>query len=156
MKEDKYRRTTKPDAQAFDEIRFITVPRYKESGMSGDEWRISVNMQFFRNGNLVHEVDTGRNIESALAYAPYLYARACDDGKGFFAGEDDYCDQEGCSNQATVTYKLLKEWCERCGKDKPAEGMLGQQGIIRKFCNEHKTRGDCGLEDSDSNYEEIT
>lgn len=30
----------RPDAQAFDEIRIVTVPRYKQSGLSGDEWRI--------------------------------------------------------------------------------------------------------------------
>jgi hypothetical protein len=47
-------RAYKVDAQAFDEIRIITVPRYKTSGLSGDEWRISATIQFYRNGTLQH------------------------------------------------------------------------------------------------------
>lgn len=157
MKEEKYRRALKPDAQAFDEIRFITVPRYKTSGMSGDEWRISIKMEFWRKGKLIHTEDfAGHNLEKAMAFASSNYARACDNGMGLYAGEYNCCDQEGCSKQATVTYKLLKEWCDRCGKDKPAQGYLGQKGVIRKFCTEHKIRGDCALEDADSNYEEIS
>lgn len=27
--------TQRPDAQAFDEVRIVTIPRYKESGLSG-------------------------------------------------------------------------------------------------------------------------
>lgn len=152
---NKYRRAIKPDAQAFDEVRFITVPRYKTSDMSGDEWRISITMQFYRKGNLVHEEAASGKMESAMSFAGFKYARACDDGHAFYAGEGDYCDQEGCANKATVTYRLKKEWCSRCGSDKEAIGILGQEGTIRRFCEEHKRRGDCGLEDADINYELI-
>ena len=148
---DKSRRALKPDAQAFDEIRFITVPRYKESGLSGDEWRISINMQFYRKGNLIHEVGAGGKMESAMSFAGFLYARACDDAHGLYIGEGNYCDQEGCAEEAKVTYKLKKEWCSRCGKDKILE-----EEIIRKFCDRHKIRGDCALEDADVNYDLIS
>jgi len=51
----KQQRALRPDAQAFDEVRIVTVPRYKTSGMSGDEWRISATIQFMRKGRIVHE-----------------------------------------------------------------------------------------------------
>lgn len=38
----------RPDAQAFDEVRIVTVPRYKQSGLSGDEWRISAAIRLYR------------------------------------------------------------------------------------------------------------
>gem|GEM_PF-6705725 len=47
----KDRYALRPDAQAFDEIRIVTVPRYKTSGLSGDEWRISAMIQFFAKVN---------------------------------------------------------------------------------------------------------
>jgi hypothetical protein len=43
-------RAQKPDAQAFDEVRIKTVPRYKTSGLSGDEWRISATIQLMLSG----------------------------------------------------------------------------------------------------------
>ena len=49
------RRALKPDAQAFDEVRITTVPRYKMSGLSGDEWRISGKIQLLRKGKVVAE-----------------------------------------------------------------------------------------------------
>jgi hypothetical protein len=148
-------RALKPDAQAFDEVRIVTVPRYKESGLSGYEWRISARIEFWRKGRLVHEERWGR-VEGACAAVGYFYQKATDDGKAFFAGENDaegnpICDQEGCSNPATVTYKL-KQGFDRSGQ--PRSLMSG--GEIRCFCDRHKVRGDCGREDGDDNYEIVT
>ncbi len=47
---ERVNRALKPDAQAFDEVRIRTVPRWKESGLSGDEWRISATVEFWRKG----------------------------------------------------------------------------------------------------------
>lgn len=143
-------RALRPDAQAFDEIRLKTFPRYKTSGLSGDEWRISVIAQFFRNGKLMHEVWAGHNMEAAVPHLYTAYGKAIDEGKAYFAGEDQYCDQEGCSKMATHTYTKIKDWCSGCGNSKET---LGES--TRKFCDEHKTRGDCGLDDADANYEKI-
>lgn len=150
-KPDKPWRALKPDAQAFDEVRIITVPRYKESGLSGDEWRISANIQFYRNGILVHEAEhVARNVERACAFAAYYHAVACDEGKGFFAGEDPFCDQEGCAERATVTYRVKQKFCDN--------GNAHEQfhESIRRFCGRHAVRGDCGLDDADRNYEQPT
>jgi hypothetical protein len=146
-----YRRDQKPDAQGFDEIRLVTIPRYKESELSGDEWRISIKAEFYRKGKLIHEIGCGSNMNHATALLYWHYCRALDDGKGYFVGEDDICDQEGCSDPATVTYQKKKRWCSQCGESQEIEDAI----VIRKFCGRHKERGDCGLDDADDNYERL-
>lgn len=150
MEDRPLRRAQKPDAQAFDEIRITTVPRFKESGLSGDEWRISASTQFFRNGVVVHETGA-RNIETAAHLLSYHLLEACDNGKGFFAGESDICDQEGCANPATVSLEIIKEGCGRCGTVKDTE----YSRPFRKFCDRHKHRGDSSLDDMDKHYNPI-
>lgn len=140
----------RPDAQAFDEVRIITVPRYKQSGLSGDEWRIHGEIQLFRKGKLIH-TEGYRNVETACGFAFSTYVRACDDGKAYFSGDGEHCDQEGCSELATVTYRVKKKMCAgpgMCGQEKPDYGRIA----YRCFCDKHKTRGDAGLDDCDSNY----
>lgn len=140
------RRALKPDAQGFDEIRIITVPRFKESELSGDEWRISARTQFLRNGVVIHEIGSARNIETAARHLAYRLDEAFDDAKGYFAGEGDFCDQEGCSCTETRVFKLKKGY-NRDG----SERRIGE-GEYRRFCKKHERRGDCSLEDADANY----
>lgn len=144
----KFSRAYRPDAQGFDEVRVFTVPRYKESGLSGDEWRISATIQFLRNGIVCFE-DSWHDVESALKFASWSYAKACDSGKAYFAGEDGFCDQEGCHEKPTVFYELKKRYCREGHKSEP----LGVE--VRAFCDKHKSRGDCGLDDADENYKPI-
>ena len=154
---EKIHRALKPDAQAFDEVRIVTVPRYKESGLSGDEWRISARIEFYRKGRLVHSEGWGR-VEGACAAVGYFFQKATDDGKAMFAGENNadgrpLCDQEGCAQLATVAYRLKKGF-NRDGSERRLIASLGNDGgEYRCFCERHKTRGNCGLEDADNNYE---
>jgi hypothetical protein len=143
---EKVWRDLKPDAQAFDEVRITTVPRYKQSGLSGDEWRISAKVELLRKGRVI--VEKGfRNIETACNLLSAVHALACDDGKGFFGGEGNFCDQEGCAERATVAYRKKANYCR--------EGHRSEQHqtTIRRFCDRHKVRGDCGLDDADAHYE---
>lgn len=146
---NKPRRALRPDAQPFDEIRLKVIPRYKTSGMSGDEWRISVAMQLYRKGVLKHEESIAHDMENAMAFLSYKAVCAGENGAQYFGGEGDWCDQEGCSQKATVTYQLKSEFCKH-GHETKCE-----RPVVRMFCDEHKTRGDCGLEDADRNYEAI-
>lgn len=136
----------RPDAQAFDEIRIVTVPRYKESGLSGDEWRISAEIQFWRKGKHITS-DHYRDIETACGFLYASLHQAISNGKAFFAGEDGTCDQEGCAEPATVTYRLKKQYC------RDGHGTEPHRPTYRKFCARHKTRGNSALDDCDSNYE---
>jgi hypothetical protein len=142
-------RAMKPDAQGFDAVYIDTIPRYKQSGLSGDEWRISATIKVLRKGIVVAERSV-RNVQAAAAFLPGWLLELNDDGKALYAGEANICDQEGCAEPATVTLKLKARYCREGHR---AEIEYGTQ--IRKFCAQHKRRGDCGLEDADSNYEEV-
>jgi hypothetical protein len=144
---DKPWRALRPDAQAFDEVRIVTVPRYKQSGLSGDEWRISATIQLWRKGKMIAD-RSFRDVETACNYASAVYHDACDNGLAYFGGEGDTCDQEGCAELATVTYQLKAQYCREGHRTEP------HRITIRKFCDRHKTRGDCGFDDADENYEE--
>ena len=144
-------RALRPDAQAFDEIKIVTVPRFKTSGLSGDEWLISANIELWRKGKLIHEQHYS-NVETAARFLPFVLARAHDDGLAYFGGEADICDQEGCKENATVKLRLKKEYCSGpgcCGQERRYQS--GDD--YRMFCERHSTRGDCGIEDADANYE---
>lgn len=135
----------RPDAQGFDEVRIVTVPRYKESYLSGDEWRISAEIQFYRKGKLITTA-TARNIETACGRLYAEHGNALDSG-GWYAGDGVHCDQEGCNEPATVIYEKLFDY----GRD-DTKTELHRHPSLRCFCDRHKTRGDCGLDDADSNY----
>lgn len=150
MSEETPTRALRPDAQGFDEVRIFTHPRYKTSSLSGDEWRISAVIQLWRKGSLKHE-ESFHDIETAAKFLPFVLARAGDDGKAYFGGEGDLCDQEGCADKATVVYQLKKHYCSGPGNCGMEGKKYGEK--IRMFCGNHSRRGDCGLEDADENYQ---
>ncbi len=142
----------KPDAQGFDEVRITTVPRYKTSGLSGNEWRISGVCQLLRKGKVIHEFGMA-DVKNCAYALPYHIMKAGDDGLFFFGGgEDGKCDQEGCADVATVFYRLKNKYCSEAWSH-PA--MEQKNIVVRQFCERHSTRGDCGMEDADANYEVI-
>src|SRR3989304_10108915 len=59
-----------PDDEWVDEIKLEVVPRYKESELSGDEWRVSTKISIFRKGHLLHEETCGDiDTASGMLYA---------------------------------------------------------------------------------------
>lgn len=157
MPEDKISYALRPDAQPFDEIRIRVIPRFKESELSGSEWRISMLMEFYRKGEIKHTSSCGGKMEYA---AGLLYARlteAQDNGKGYFAGDGIHCDQEGCNEKAVYLMRLKKRYCVgggNCGQEKK-ENFHFFSVDHRCFCERHKHRGNSDLEDNDNNYELI-
>lgn len=141
----KNRRDLKPDAQAFDKIIIETVPRWKDSEMSGSEWRISAKTSFYRKGKLIAE-EGSSNVETATYLVGARHIMLCDDGKGYFSGEENICDQEGCENKATKVFQKKYDYSKDGNKSKE------QSTAFRLFCERHSQRGDCGLDDNDSNY----
>lgn len=151
---DKKRYAQKPDAQGFDEIRIFTQPRYKTSGLSGDEWRISGTGQILRKGKVIREFHAG-NVNYAAQKLMSEIMLSHDEGQQFFAGgEDGKCDQEGCAELATVTYRVINEYCNQAHSHGPTP--LDKEMVLRQFCERHSTRGDCSFDDADENYEIIT
>lgn len=141
--------TNRPDSQAFDEVRITTHPRWKESEISGDEWRISARIDYFLKGQLVGS-RSWRNAATALRYGDYGVVDMFEMGKGLEKYPDisALCDQEGCKNEATIRMALKKRYRNDGSHYDPLYPEY------RCFCDSHKHRGDCGLDDADNNYEE--
>lgn len=54
-----------PDAERFDAVTVETVERWKESELSGDEWRFSYVATFWSHGQAITRVGGG-SVEEAL------------------------------------------------------------------------------------------
>jgi hypothetical protein len=143
-----------PDDEGVDRIEVHVVPRFKTSGLSGDEWRVSACVRFYRKGELVGERSFTR-MESALNAMPYLWMTMPDwcQGPLFSGARGGRCQQAGCTEAATVTYRIKQEYSAR------GEGPLPLSALgapLRRFCAVHSHRGDCDLEDTDENYELVS
>lgn len=146
-------RSRLPDDRFIDRIEIETVPRFKTSGLSGDEWRTSVKMIAYRKGRVVLERTVG-NIE----YAQQLMATGDwwkEDGNS--VGDpwmaDDLCDQPGCAEPWTVLYRRKSDGCGRCGAVKERTDTSFEN--YQAFCERHAHRGDSSLHDADDNYEPV-
>ena len=140
------------DDEYFDEIIIRTVPRWKTSGMSGDEWRTSASITVKRKGHTIHE-GTCNKIRSAAALLPWLLLTLFerdDVTRVPEALDNTLCFQPGCDKPAVSVYRLKHDYCAQGHKTDPHwETRVA-------FCQTHLERGDCGLKDSDSNYEVVS
>lgn len=137
--------------EPLDRIDLQVVPRYKTSGMSGDEWRISVLVRGYFKGMEVFSFGAG-NMRSAVAMLPGKILEWADTGLeiDFLGHERKRCDQPSCSNDAVNRYRM-KRLTDECGQ---WLDMAHQPFVhYRQFCAPHSKRGDCSREDADDNYE---
>lgn len=153
-------RMAPPDRQAYDEVRIVTVPRYKTSELSGDEWRISANVELLYKGKVMY-TEYFHTVEDAMRNMPFAIERASEyRARNWSSSSEDeernrcesLCDQEGCKEPASVTYKLRLGYCGQCGHGRDTSPVW-PGGTFRRFCQRHAIRGDCGREDADRNYE---
>lgn len=146
------RRAERPDSQFVDEVRIVTVPRWKESELSGDEWRISARIDFYRKGVVVGSKGA-RDVAMAARFVDWFMVSGRENGEIDVPNTlGDYCDQEGCCKPWTTRLRLKQRY-DRDGKVKEPSRWMQDVVEYRAFCDEHKVRGDCGIEDADSNYE---
>jgi len=134
-----------------DRVEISTVERWKESGLSGDEWRFSYEVRLIRKGVLLSATSFG-----SLSYATAWVALQSAEGfcpadvpwpTGGY-GDGVLCDQPGCAMPGTERRTLIQEYCDR-GCERKSFGE-----VYRVFCLQHARRGDCALEDADQNYRE--
>jgi len=152
------------DDEIIDKVEIAVVPRYKTSGLSGDEWRTSMRLRLWRKGHLLVE-RSYHGLKDAVAALPWVlrtWAEATDPYYGkdedarwlaFLKEENWLCHQVGCSEPATRVYKLKELFSER-GEKLDADEHTGG-GYVVGFCEKHALRGDCGREDADRNYEQF-
>lgn len=150
--------------QWFDAVSVRVQERYKESELSGDEWRFLYVITLSRKGVVLARRGTSRldwtlNQLASMTgdLAPVgndqeLEQSWRDKSQKLFGVPDpnfeQFCAQPGCPDLATVEYRLKKSYCNRCG-----HGDAPHREERRRFCDAHMRRGDCGLDDADDNYE---
>lgn len=142
-----------PNAEGVDEIRMKVVPRFKTSDLSGDEWRVSTLIEFFRKGVKVFE-RSFHSMENAAKFLPWVLGVELVEGpdapkEGIFRADADECHQAGCPEKAVNIYRLKKTFSDQ-GEELLPDHLFEYR---RSFCQKHSHRGDCGREDSDRNYE---
>jgi len=143
------------DDEFFDRAEVVVVPRYKTSGLSGDEWRVSATLRLYRKGVVVHERSFG-DFETACTFLPSEIIRARENGlpDGFDHKLDELkCFQPSCPAPGTTEVRLKQRFSAQGERLDPSELQLFEHR--RRFCPEHAERGDCGREDSDANYEVV-
>lgn len=137
------------DDEKIDYIDVRMVPRFKTSELSGDEWRVSAVVRFGYKGHVIYERTFG-DMTSAVASLPHLLLTFREEaGSPTTQPSHHPCDQVGCSEPATILYRMKAIYDHRGHRDELSSPYH------RGFCVRHSTRGDCGLDDADENYEVI-
>lgn len=141
-------RRVKPhhDDEYYDGVILQILPRFKTSELSGDEWRVSCRITFMHKGMGVH-VETFGDLRTAIAFLPSLLISSRESSK-LPDTRLVRCSQPGCPNAPVAIYRLKMEYSPNGSMN-----MLPTDELIRVFCSRHLDRGDCGLEDSNANYE---
>lgn len=139
------------DQETFDRIVIEKSPRWKESHLSGDEWRFSGHVVFYVKDVEVHR-QSFSDIQSAVAWLPSLLAGGLSDKDEVWKAREaalaGRCDNPGCANPAEFIHHLKVRFIGNEAIKRPVH----PGGEHRLFCARHKHRGDCGLDDADSNY----
>ncbi len=140
------------DDEGIDSISIETVDRFKMSELSGDEWRTSAVIKFYRKGRLVHE-QRFTKMQWAVMALPYLWMTAPEKSEQPLYGLDEKtCAQYGCSQEAEVTYRINELFSTQ--GDGPLPDRTGE--YRRSYCARHRDRGDASREDSMANYETMS
>lgn len=138
-----------PKFESFDEVRLRVVPRFKTSGLSGDEWRTSVLVEFSFKGEVVHSFGA-RDMASAILLLGQKWIEAQEPiPNRVIEVERERCDQPGCPDFATVQMEVVRLAADD-GSWLDAKERHGTP--YRQFCDRHANRGDCSREDRDENY----
>lgn len=144
-----------PEDERYDSIDIHVVERWKESELSGDEWRFSYIANVKRKGEVIIEIASSK-MEWLLDGLKWRIFTAGEEGtmdQDAWKRTQDLCDQPGCEEIPVVFYKRLKRYTNRGDELAPSEYYDGNE--YRQFCNSHRRRGDCDLDDADHNYQEI-
>lgn len=129
--------------EGWDSVQVEQVPRWKESELSGDEWRFSWKATAYRKGQIVKGVE-GRTLIEVLT------AITAEATNSFVPIDSTWCMQPTCAMPATSLFRLKKQYDPQ--GHELVRGVGGDRAV-RCFCLDHEHRGDCGMEDADANYE---
>ena len=136
------------DDEFCDEIRLKVVPRFKTSGLSGDEWRTSVRIELLRKGEVFASTSSSK-MQFALLILGGFYLKSHEPVPETMIERDKgKCDQPGCPEDAVNHYKKKVEHHGSSGHTAP---VSKDREVRCKFCARHSERGDSNLEDNHEN-----
>jgi hypothetical protein len=139
--------------EPYDKVTIEQVPRFKTSGLSGDEWRTGTVVQLWFKGVMIVE-EFYNSYDYAIANLTALIAdKSCPIEQKVIDIEEKSCDQPGCSAPAVSKFRLKAEFSDSGEKLDMSDQSFRH---YRQFCQRHLERGDCSREDCDSNYEVIS
>lgn len=137
------------------------IPRWKESELSGDEWRytLSTMVEFkdwFNGGSNKVKIFGLNFVDMSLKLASLLNEELSHGNQKsvpYMVKEPNeilVCFQPGCIEPPANVYIIKQQWTYH-----PYQGQkMDHYGKwVRAFCERHSNRGDCDLEDSNNNYE---
>jgi hypothetical protein len=137
------------DFESFDRITLEVVPRFKTSGLSGDEWRQHVEISFFFKGEKVFSTGfTSMRAALMLLGGEWVRAQEPIPLRVIQLEESGLCDQPSCANPSVSKFKLKKEFV----RGEEIIRRFAGPGNFRQFCAKHLRRGDSDMEDCDDNY----
>lgn len=142
-----------PEDERFDEINIKVQERWKESELSGDEWRFSYWAQVKRKGETIITIEASRLswLLNGLQWRMLIAGEEDNFNQNAWEKTKDLCDQPGCARPATIFYKRLKPYTNQ--GDELVDHEYRRE--YRQFCERHEDRGDCDLDDANHNYETI-
>lgn len=151
-----------PDDEFFDRVEGLMDERWKESELSGDEWRFSKLVRCYSHG--VHVATAyGLSLQEAMGRAAVLWRdliRNGDDDQWTAARTeiDRRCCQPSCEAPWVILYHPVKAYT-KSGSELVRPYHDGNDSLgwldVRGFCEKHKYRGDCALDDAGHNYAEV-
>ena len=153
-----WRTVRHPDFQLIDEIRISIKERWKDSEISGSEYRFSTVAECLHKGVVIASRGFGSDMNWAVMGVGALALSASDNGipENVLAMEEIVCAQPACCAAATVFYRVKALYTNMGAKEElpRPHDKDGTVHVIR-FCTKHRYRGDCGLQDADANYQEL-
>ena len=139
--------------QIVDRVVIETEPRWKDSEMSGSQWRYSATVKYYYKDDYVASTWYS-DVEAAMDEVKHFYRSELVYKLWEVSPGSGKCDQEGCAAEATKFFRVKKRSCTSCGHE--GEEVNPKRKIeYVAFCPAHAERGDCSLNDCDDNLEEI-
>jgi len=144
------------DSETIDEVRITQHERWKDSELSGDEWRFSFTAELRSRGVVVGHIGGHRLEDVALNLLRLALGHGGVELDAIAINRrfNECCDQPACTREPAHFFMLKKEYSRQGEALEGIDHGYGRR-LFRKFCSKHKERGDCGLEDADDNYEEV-
>lgn len=144
-----------PEDERYDAIDIHIVERWKESELSGDEWRFSYVALVKRKGETIVIISASKLdwLLEGLQWRITIAGEKDEMDQEAWERTKEKCDQPGCAEDPVVFYQRIKRYTNR-GEELAANSFYDGKEY-RQFCKRHKHRGDCDLDDADHNYIEI-